>query len=72
MVNVAELKSLSVAERLQIVEDLWDSIALDNQEIPIPQSQVDELRRRREAYLKNPSGGISWNELKAGIQGRHA
>jgi putative addiction module component (TIGR02574 family) len=72
MVNVAELKTLPVAERLQLVEALWDSIAAENQNIPLPASQRNELRRRRAAYLKNPSGGVTWPELKAKIQKGHA
>ena len=49
MANVLEeLENLSVAERLQLVEDLWDSIARSTAEVPIPQWQKDELARRKE------------------------
>ncbi|MDI6775275.1 MAG: addiction module protein [Verrucomicrobiota bacterium] len=41
-----ELETLSVPERAQIVENLWDSIARSNANLPVPQWQKDELARR--------------------------
>jgi len=38
--------SLSTAEKILLVEDLWDSIAADAAPLPVPQSHLDELERR--------------------------
>ena len=62
-----ELETLSVAERVQIVEDIWDSIARSNANLPVPQWQKDELTRRKERYLLNPDSGESWNQVKQSI-----
>ncbi|HOC70503.1 MAG: putative addiction module component [Candidatus Hydrogenedentes bacterium ADurb.Bin101] len=68
MANVLEeLEKLSVAERLQLVEDLWDSIARSNTEVPIPQWQKDELARRKEIYLRNPDAVLTWDQAKRDI-----
>lgn len=62
-----ELETLSVAERVQIVEDLWDSIARSNANLPVPQWQKEELTRRKERYLRNPDSGETWNQVKQSI-----
>jgi putative addiction module component (TIGR02574 family) len=64
---VHELETLPVPERLQLVEDLWDSIARSNAEIPIPQWQKDELDRRKTNYLRNPDSGRTWDQVKQHI-----
>ena len=63
----AELKDileLSVAERIQLVEDIWDSIAAVPESISLTENERQELDRRLEAYAQNPDEGISWEELK--------
>jgi len=62
-----ELESLSVSERVQIVEDLWDSIARSNADIPLPQWQKDELDRRKRNYLQNPDSGLTWDQVKQDV-----
>jgi putative addiction module component (TIGR02574 family) len=62
-----ELEMLSVAERVQIVEDLWDSIARSNANLPVPQWQKDELGRRKERYRQNPGSGETWDQVKQSI-----
>lgn len=62
-----ELETLPVSERVQLVEDLWDSIARSNAEIPVPQWQKDELDRRKNNYLRNPDSGRTWDEVKQDI-----
>ena len=62
-----ELETLPVPERVQLVEDLWDSIARSNAEIPIPQWQKDELACRKQNYLQNPDSGRTWDQVKQDI-----
>ncbi len=61
------LETLPVSERVQLVEDLWDSIARSNAEIPVPQWQKDELDRRKNNYLRNPDLGRTWDEVREDI-----
>lgn len=62
------LEELPLAERIQLVEDLWDSIARSQeQELPVPEWQKAELRRRRQEYLKNPESVKPWSEVKRSI-----
>ena len=62
-----ELETLSVSERVQLVEDLWDSIARSNAGVPVLQWQKDELNRRKHNYLKHPNSGQTWNQVKQEI-----
>jgi putative addiction module component (TIGR02574 family) len=62
-----ELETLPVSERVQLVEDLWDSIARSNAEVPVPQWQKDELDRRKGNYHRNPDSGQTWDQVKQDI-----
>lgn len=62
-----ELEDLPVAERVQLVEDLWDSIARSNADVPIPQWQKDELARRKRTRLRDPHSGATWEQAKQDI-----
>ena len=70
--ELAPILKLSREEKLQIVEELWDSIAQEESQQPLAQWKIDELNRRDEAYQKDPSTAISWEEVKASILRRHA
>ena len=67
----APLFKLGRAERLQLVEDLWDSIAQEDSSLPVPDWKQDELRRRKEHYLKNPSTGRTWEQVKQRARAQH-
>jgi len=62
--QLSEILQLSVAERIQLVEDIWDSIANVPDAVALTEEQQAEIERRIEAYQANPKEGISWNDLK--------
>ena len=47
--------SLNVEDRLQLIEELWDSLAVTPEAIPVADAQRKELARRRRAHARNPS-----------------
>ncbi|MDZ8263654.1 addiction module protein [Nostoc sp. ChiQUE01b] len=59
-----DISELSIAERIQLAEDLWDSILEQQEELPLSSTQQQELDRRLENYEKNPTSGSSWEEVK--------
>ncbi|MBD2626011.1 addiction module protein [Trichormus variabilis] len=59
-----DISELSIAERIQLAEDLWDSILKEQEELPLSQAQQQELDRRLENYKKNPTNGSTWEEVK--------
>lgn len=62
--QVSEILQLSVAERVQIVEDIWDSIGKNPLDLPLSESEKLELDKRIENYRQNPNEGIEWETLK--------
>jgi len=57
---IANLNTLPIDQRIQLVEDLWDSIAQEKSILPITKDQKAELDLRLEAYALD------------GVQGRDA
>ena len=60
----AALLDLPLAERIELVEDLWDSIAADAERLPLPESHREELARRRGAYRVDPGRVVPWEEVR--------
>ena len=62
---------LTPAEKLQLVEDLWDDLASNPEEVPVHDWQKEELARRKANLLNNPASGITWEEVKCRIPSRY-
>ncbi len=60
----APLFKLGRAERLELVEDLWDSIAAEDAALPVSEAKHAELRRRKEHFQSHPNSGRTWAEVK--------
>jgi putative addiction module component (TIGR02574 family) len=64
MNHLPELLKLSVAERIQLVEDIWDSIAAEASAVELSDEIREELDRRLDDQEANPGIGHSWPEVK--------
>ena len=62
---------LSPAEKLQLVEDLWDDLAATPEEVPVHDWQHQELARRKANLLTNPASGLAWEEVKRRVRSRN-
>jgi putative addiction module component (TIGR02574 family) len=57
---IRDFRTLPIAERIQLVEDIWDSIASESPEsLPLTPSQRAEVRRRVEAHDADPASSMS-------------
>jgi len=65
-----EALSLSVADRLQLLEEVWDSLAATPEAIPVTDAQRKELARRRRAHARNPSAARSWRQVRSRLERR--
>ena len=65
-----ELFRLSVAERLELVEELWDSIPADDEALDLSPEQREDLGRRVAEAEADPDGGSSWDAARERIQQR--
>ena len=66
----SEILKLSVSQKLQLVEDLWDDIATGGEAIPVADWQKEELAKRKANHIENPDSAVSWEEAKKRIRGR--
>ena len=67
-IPLSELRKLSVAERIQLAQDLWDSIAEDGMDaLQLTEEQRDELDRRLADAEQNPGVGRPWADVKARV-----
>jgi len=66
--QISDILEMSVSERIQLVEDIWDSIAAVPEALPLTDAQREELDRRLEAHAQNPGEGIPWDELKKKVR----
>jgi len=62
--------ALSVEDRLELIEEIWDSLAATPAAILISDAQRKELARRRRAHARNPSAAKSWGEVRANLERR--
>ena len=51
-----KIEELSLEERLELVDDIWDSIAAEQETLPLTEEQRKQLDLRLDAYRldKNP------------------
>lgn len=71
-ITISDLMHLSLDERLQLVEDLWDSIAAEAVDaparLPVTDAQREEILRRSEAHRLNPGEAIPLEEALERIE----
>ena len=64
-VNLDDFKTLSIAERIQLVEDIWDSIAADApSSFRLSEAEKNELNRRVEAHHADSSTSVPWEQVR--------
>ncbi|HEY9535411.1 MAG TPA: addiction module protein [Mucilaginibacter sp.] len=62
MIKMQEILDLSVAERISMIEKIWDSI--DHNAIDSPDSHQLELDKRLERYAKGETTFVTWESIK--------
>ena len=55
-----QAKKLSISDRINLVEEIWDTIAEENQAFELSDSQMRELDRRLETARSNAGQGAAF------------
>jgi putative addiction module component (TIGR02574 family) len=55
--------TLSIPERIQLVEDIWDTIATEPEAIELTEEEKRMIDERLEAYHRNPDLGSPWEDV---------
>lgn len=63
-------KQLDIAERVELVEAIWDSISIDADagELPVSQAHRQILDERLAEVERNPGAGSTWDEVRARLE----
>lgn len=68
--HLEEVLRLSLEERLQLVEAIWDSIAEHPDSLPVTDAQRAELDRRLADHVKDPESARPWTEVRDSLSRR--
>jgi putative addiction module component (TIGR02574 family) len=68
--DMEAIRELTVAERLALVEEIWDSISDDPGSVPTSERQLAEARRRLAEHDADPSSAIPWDEAEKKLRGK--
>ncbi len=60
-----QIDSLSAAEKIELLDALWESLEAD--EVPLTEAQRAELDYRIARHEQNPSDVIPWEQVRAGL-----
>jgi putative addiction module component (TIGR02574 family) len=60
-----QARNLSIPERIRLVEEIWDTIAEENEMLALSDAEKRELDRRLEWIRNNPGQGRTWDEIKS-------
>ena len=68
--EIPQIAAMSIPEKIVFLEDLWDSIAANDRDVPVPESHISELDRRLARHGSDPSLLLSLQELQQKIASR--
>jgi putative addiction module component (TIGR02574 family) len=68
--SAADVLQLPVQERLQLVEDIWNTIAEAPDALDLTEEDKKLIDQRLEARHRNPDAGSPWGEVYARITAR--
>ena len=66
-----QIDKLELSEKLILVEDVWDSIALNNSVLPLYEWQKKELDKRYKEYKNGEQNLHEWNEVHSELRKKH-
>ncbi|MBN2108906.1 MAG: addiction module protein [Deltaproteobacteria bacterium] len=68
--KISEINKLTIPEKILFLEELWDTIAIHDSEIPVPESHKSELDKRLKRHLDAPGQLLTLDELQERIERR--
>lgn len=64
-IALEQIRQMPVGQRIQLVEDIWDTMVAEDVDLPLSSEQLSELDKRRAEMIADPSIGIPWSEARA-------
>jgi len=66
--SIDEIKQLDITERILLVEEIWDSIAKEQESVGLSEYEKEVLDARLTSLNENSNTLMSWNEIKTKIR----
>lgn len=66
--TTVEIERMSTAERLRVMEDLWDRLCVEDEEIQSPDWHSQILAKRQKKIEPGNAGFISIEDLKKSVR----
>ncbi|MBS78296.1 putative addiction module component, TIGR02574 family [Variovorax sp. PDC80] len=57
-----------MAERIELAEELWDSVARDAESQRLSAREQEEVARRRAEHRADPQAVVPWDQVKASLK----
>ncbi|MCP4400702.1 MAG: antitoxin [bacterium] len=70
-ISAVDTLQLSISERILLVEDIWDTIAAEIDEIEISEDEKHLIDQRLQAYHRQPDAVSSWENVYHRIVEKH-
>jgi len=67
-IDMDAIKQLSVADRVRLAQDIWDTLQPTAEELPLTEEQRRLIDRRLEEHRRDPDSAIPWEQVKARIE----
>lgn len=67
-VRIDQLRALPLEKRLEIIEALWETVESECGSEGVSEEFADELDRRYQEHVADPSSSLSWEEVRAEIR----
>ncbi|NKQ38811.1 MAG: addiction module protein [Methanosarcinales archaeon] len=61
--TVTDTLNLSIPERIQLVEDIWDTVAEEIDSVELTEKEKNMIDERLVAYYQNPDLGSPWKNV---------
>ncbi len=62
-ITATDILHLSIPERIQLVEDVWDTIAAKADKVELTNEEKKIINQRLESYHRNPEAGSPWTDV---------
>ena len=69
-VSIKDIKKLSVAERILLVERIWETIPEKSNDLTLTAEQEKELNQRARSVEMGTAKLVTWNQVRKNLRGR--
>jgi len=66
-VSIDHILELPTADRVAVVQEIWESLVENPEHVEITAAQREELERRWIDFQRNPDEGESWSDVKKSL-----